>query len=150
MQNLSFVIASGLGGLAGIFFSLYIGVVNPVSGLNIGMTAFVAAALGGLGSLVGAVVGGFVLGILEAFGIYWLGWSWGPLAGERFLPRVSYGRAVLARAQWTVDGDDLKPLLAATGVERFRRVQRWRRERALPRFTPVSYTHLACVPTCAS
>ncbi|MFD6700382.1 MULTISPECIES: ABC transporter permease [unclassified Microbacterium] len=73
VQNLSFVIASGLGGLAGIFFSLYIGVVNPVSGLNIGMTAFVAAALGGLGSLVGAVVGGFVLGILEAFGIYWLG-----------------------------------------------------------------------------
>lgn len=73
VQNLSFVIASGLGGLAGIFFSLYIGVVNPVSGLNIGMTAFVAAALGGLGSLVGAVVGGFMLGILEAFGIYWLG-----------------------------------------------------------------------------
>lgn len=73
VQNISFVIASGLGGLAGIFFSLYIGVVNPVSGLNIGMTAFVAAALGGLGSLVGAVVGGFLLGILEAFGIYWLG-----------------------------------------------------------------------------
>ncbi|MGO4681629.1 ABC transporter permease [Microbacterium sp. 2MCAF23] len=73
VQNISFVIASGLGGLAGIFFSLYIGVVNPVSGLNIGMTAFVAAALGGLGSLVGAVVGGFVLGILEAFGIYWFG-----------------------------------------------------------------------------
>jgi branched-chain amino acid transport system permease protein len=73
VQNISFVIASALGGLAGIFFSLYIGVVNPVSGLNIGMTAFVAAALGGLGSLVGAVIGGFVLGILEAFGIYWFG-----------------------------------------------------------------------------
>jgi branched-chain amino acid transport system permease protein len=73
VQNISFVIASGLGGLAGIFFSLYIGVVNPTSGMNIGMTAFVAAALGGLGSLLGAVVGGFVLGILEAFGIYWLG-----------------------------------------------------------------------------
>ncbi|GAA4479391.1 ABC transporter permease [Microbacterium panaciterrae] len=73
VQNISFVIASGLGGLAGIFFSLYIGVVNPTSGMNIGMTAFVAAALGGLGSLLGAVVGGFVLGILEAFGIYWFG-----------------------------------------------------------------------------
>lgn len=73
VQNVSFIIASGLGGLAGIFFSLYIGVVNPTSGLNIGMTAFVAAALGGLGSLAGAVVGGFVLGVLEAFGIYWLG-----------------------------------------------------------------------------
>ena len=69
VQNLSFLIASALGGLAGIFFSLYIGVVNPISGLNIGMTSFVAATLGGLGSLAGAVIGGFVLGILEAFGI---------------------------------------------------------------------------------
>lgn len=73
VQNLSFVIASALGGLAGIFFSLYIGVVNPTSGLNIGLTSFVAATLGGLGSLVGAVIGGFVLGILEAFGIYVFG-----------------------------------------------------------------------------
>ncbi|MBN9179547.1 ABC transporter permease [Microbacterium sp.] len=73
VQNLSFLIASALGGLAGIFFSLYIGVVSPTSGLNIGMTAFVAATLGGLGSLVGAVIGGFVLGILEAFGIYLFG-----------------------------------------------------------------------------
>jgi branched-chain amino acid transport system permease protein len=73
VQNLSFLIASALGGLAGIFFALYVGVVNPTSGLNIGMTAFVAATLGGLGSLVGAVIGGFVLGILEAFGIYFFG-----------------------------------------------------------------------------
>ena len=73
VQNLSFLIASALGGLAGIFFSLYIGVVSPTSGLNIGLTAFVAATLGGLGSLVGAVLGGFVLGILEAFGIYLFG-----------------------------------------------------------------------------
>jgi branched-chain amino acid transport system permease protein len=73
VQNLSFVIASALGGLAGIFFSLYVGVVNPTSGLNIGLTSFVAATLGGLGSLVGAVIGGFVLGILEAFGIYAFG-----------------------------------------------------------------------------
>ena len=73
VQNLSFLIASALGGLAGVFFSLYIGVVSPTSGLNIGMTAFVAATLGGLGSLVGAVIGGFVLGILEAFGIYFFG-----------------------------------------------------------------------------
>jgi branched-chain amino acid transport system permease protein len=73
VQHVSFVIASGLGGLAGIFFAIYIGVVNPTSGLNIGLTAFVAATLGGLGSLVGAVLGGFVLGILEAFGIYFFG-----------------------------------------------------------------------------
>ena len=69
VQHVSFVIASALGGLAGVFIALYVGIANPSSGLDIGLTAFVAATLGGLGSLVGAVVGGFVLGILEAFGI---------------------------------------------------------------------------------
>ena len=73
VQHVSFVIASALGGLAGVFIALYVGVANPSSGLDIGLTAFVAATLGGLGSLVGAVLGGFVLGILEAFGITWFG-----------------------------------------------------------------------------
>ena len=76
VQHLSFVIASALGGLAGVFISLYVGVASPTSGLNTGMTAFVAATLGGLGSLVGAVVGGFVLGLVEAFGIHLLGDTW--------------------------------------------------------------------------
>ncbi|MGA0565722.1 ABC transporter permease [Rathayibacter sp. KR2-224] len=75
VQHLSFVIASALGGLAGIFIALYVGVADPTSGLSTGMTAFVAATLGGLGSLVGAVIGGFVLGILESFGIYIFGGS---------------------------------------------------------------------------
>jgi branched-chain amino acid transport system permease protein len=73
VQHISFVIASALGGLAGVFIALYVGVANPTSGLETGVTAFVAATLGGLGSLVGAVVGGFVLGILEAFGIHFFG-----------------------------------------------------------------------------
>src|SRR6478752_1141732 len=73
VQHVSFVIASALGGLAGVFIALYVGVANPTSGLDVGLTAFVAATLGGLGSLVGAVIGGFVLGILEAFGIHFFG-----------------------------------------------------------------------------
>ncbi len=73
VQHVSFVIASALGGLAGVFIALYVGVANPTSGLNLGMTAFVAATLGGLGSLTGAVGGGFVLGVLEAFGIHFFG-----------------------------------------------------------------------------
>jgi branched-chain amino acid transport system permease protein len=73
IQHVAFVIASALGGLAGVFIALYVGIANPTSGLNVGMTAFVAATLGGLGSLGGAVLGGFVLGILEAFGIHFFG-----------------------------------------------------------------------------
>lgn len=73
VQHVSFVIASALGGLAGVFFALYVGIADPSAGLNTGTVAFVAATLGGLGSLLGAVIGGFILGILEAFGIYFLG-----------------------------------------------------------------------------
>lgn len=73
VQHVSFVIASALGGLAGVFIALYVGVANPSSGLNTGLIAFVAATLGGLGSLLGAVLGGFVLGLLEAYGIHFFG-----------------------------------------------------------------------------
>jgi len=73
VQHVAFVIASALGGLAGIFFALYDGIADPTSGLTTGLIAFVAATVGGLGSLVGAVIGGYILGILEAFGIYWFG-----------------------------------------------------------------------------
>ena len=39
-----------------------------------------------------------------------LGWSWGPLMSSPFLPRVTYGRLVLARARWTLRGNELTDL----------------------------------------
>lgn len=56
-------------GVSGIFVGLFNGNINPMNGGTIGMTAFVAATIGGLGSIPGAVVGGLVLGVVEAFGI---------------------------------------------------------------------------------
>lgn len=73
IRHISFVIGAVLAGIAGIFVGLSNGNINPTNGSSIGMTAFVAATIGGLGSIPGAVVGGVVLGVIEALGISWLG-----------------------------------------------------------------------------
>lgn len=73
IRNLAFVIGAVLSGIAGIFIGLFNGNINPMNGGTIGLTAFVAAAIGGLGSIPGAVVGGIVLGVVEAVGVFWFG-----------------------------------------------------------------------------
>jgi lantibiotic biosynthesis protein len=63
----------------------------------------------------------------------WFGWSWGSLKEEPFLPRVSRGRIVLARATWRVEAKEFETILQQQGSSRFRCIQQWRRERGLPR-----------------
>ena len=69
VQAIAFMIASGLGGLAGVLVAAYFTTIAPTQGLQIGLAGIAAATLGGLGSLGGAVVGGLLLGIAEAFGV---------------------------------------------------------------------------------
>lgn len=73
IRHLAFVIGSILAGVSGIFIGLFNGNINPMNGSVIGTTAFVAATMGGLGSIPGAVVGGIALGIIESVGVYLLG-----------------------------------------------------------------------------
>lgn len=63
-----------------------------------------------------------------------VGWDWGPLESAAFLPRVTSGRLVLARARWHIDRDELQSLGAARGAARFHAVQNWRTRLQLPRF----------------
>jgi branched-chain amino acid transport system permease protein len=66
--SLIFFIGPGLGAIAGILYSSYYGIVVFSMGFIVGLKAFIAAILGGIGSIPGAMLGGFALGLLETFG----------------------------------------------------------------------------------
>ncbi|MCZ7564483.1 MAG: lantibiotic dehydratase [Burkholderiales bacterium] len=62
-----------------------------------------------------------------------LAWNWGPLEDAGFLPRVTFGRIVLARARWRVTGDEFESFAGLDGPQRYRRFHEWRMRRLLPR-----------------
>jgi branched-chain amino acid transport system permease protein len=61
----TFALGSALAGAGGVLNSLYTPKIDPLIGLLIGLKAFVAAVLGGIGSIPGAVLGGLLLGFAE-------------------------------------------------------------------------------------
>lgn len=67
IASLTFGIGSALAAAAGILFSLAYPVLDPYMGITMGWKAFVAAILGGRGSIVGAALAGFLLGFIEIF-----------------------------------------------------------------------------------
>ncbi|MBC8249035.1 MAG: branched-chain amino acid ABC transporter permease [Anaerolineales bacterium] len=64
---LTFAIGSALAAAAGIFFGIAYPVLEPYMGVLVGWKAFVAAILGGRGSVLGAALAGFLLGFIEIF-----------------------------------------------------------------------------------
>jgi len=71
-----FLVGPALGGLAGLMVGLYYGQINFTMGWNYGLKAFTAAILGGIGNIPGAMVGGLLLGIIEAMGAAYLSMAW--------------------------------------------------------------------------
>ena len=65
--SITFAIGSGLAAVAGALFVSSYGFVGPYTGSLPGIKAFVAAVLGGIGSIPGAMLGGILLGIIESF-----------------------------------------------------------------------------------
>jgi len=63
---ITFVIGAALAAVAGVLLGMYYGVINPTIGFMAGLKAFIAAVLGGIGSIPGAVLGGLLLGVTEA------------------------------------------------------------------------------------
>ncbi len=63
----TFIIGSMLAAVAGILFGLSYPKIDPLMGIMPGLKAFIAAVLGGIGNVPGAVVGGLIIGIVESF-----------------------------------------------------------------------------------
>ena len=71
--SFTFVIAGGLAGAAGLLYALYFTNVRCDQGFQLGLIAFTAAVLGGIGNLPGAVLGALIIGLIQAFN-EGLGW----------------------------------------------------------------------------
>ena len=73
---LTFLIGSALAATGGTLFGLKYGTINFHDGYLMGLKAFTAAVLGGIGNIPGAMVGGIILGLLEGLGAGYLSAQW--------------------------------------------------------------------------
>ncbi len=69
----TFIIGAALGAVAGVMVGTYYGVAQYTMGAGLGLKAFAAAVLGGIGNIPGAMVGGLLLGVVEALGAGYIG-----------------------------------------------------------------------------
>lgn len=67
--TMTFLIGGALGGLAGVLNGMYYGSIKFNMGFFPGLKAFTAAVVGGIGNIKGAMIGGFLLGIIEALAV---------------------------------------------------------------------------------
>lgn len=74
--SLVFLIGPGLGGVAGLMVGLAYGQIDFNMGFSYGLKAFTAAILGGIGNIPGAMIGGLILGLVEALGAAYLTIAW--------------------------------------------------------------------------
>jgi branched-chain amino acid transport system permease protein len=65
--SFTFALGGALAGAGGLIYALYVGTSNFQLGFRLGLYAFTAAVLGGIGNLTGAVLGGVTLGLIAAY-----------------------------------------------------------------------------------
>jgi branched-chain amino acid transport system permease protein len=93
--SLTFLIGGAMGGAAGVLFGVQYGLINPYSGFIPGLKAFTAAVLGGIGNIPGAMLGGLVLGLLEAFAASYLSLLTGGAFGAEYKDIFAFSALIL-------------------------------------------------------
>jgi branched-chain amino acid transport system permease protein len=73
---LTFAIASGLGGAAGVLVGLSFNAISPFMGIDMGIKGMAAMLLGGLGNIYGAMLGGLIIGVVEVLSVGYLASSY--------------------------------------------------------------------------
>nr|WP_206118889.1 branched-chain amino acid ABC transporter permease [Chromobacterium haemolyticum] len=86
----TFVIGSGLGAVAGVMVATNYEQAHYYMGFMIGLKAFTAAVLGGIGNLGGAVAGGLLLGIIESLGAGYIGTLTGGFLGSNYQDIIAF------------------------------------------------------------
>ena len=82
--SITFVIGSALAAVAGVMISAYYGVAHYFMGFMLGLKAFTAAVLGGIGNIAGAMLGGLLLGVIESLGAGYIGPLTGGFLGSHY------------------------------------------------------------------
>jgi branched-chain amino acid transport system permease protein len=95
MISLTFLIGGAMGGAAGVLFGVQYSLVNPYTGFIPGLKAFTAAVLGGIGNIPGAMLGGLVLGLLEAFAASYLSLLTGGAFGAEYKDIFAFSILIL-------------------------------------------------------
>ncbi len=95
MISLTFLIGGAMGGAAGVLFGVQYSAINPFTGFIPGIKAFTAAVLGGIGNIPGAMVGGLVLGLLEAFAASYLSLLTGGAFGAEYKDIFAFSVLIL-------------------------------------------------------
>jgi branched-chain amino acid transport system permease protein len=80
----TFVIGSAIGAVAGLMVVLYYGIGHYFMGFMLGLKAFTAAVLGGIGNVGGAVLGGLLLGVIESLASGYIGDLTGGVFGSNY------------------------------------------------------------------
>ena len=81
---LTFVIGAALAAVAGVMVATYYGIAHYTMGSQLGLKAFCAAVLGGIGNVPGAMLGGVLLGLVEALGAGYIGDLTGNVFGSNY------------------------------------------------------------------
>jgi branched-chain amino acid transport system permease protein len=80
----TFIIGAAIAAIAGVMVSAYYGLAHYYMGFMLGLKAFSAAVLGGIGNIAGAMLGGLLLGVIEALGAGYIGDITGGFLGSHY------------------------------------------------------------------